>query len=57
MNNLEKYQCRICKLYYQDKEWAQKCQAWRAQNNSCNLTITKHALTQSKDNILKNKFL
>ena len=52
-NMKQKYQCTICKLYFKNKEWAQKCEDWCAQNKSCNLAITKKALKQSKDNLTK----
>ena len=39
------YQCEECKFLYKDKNWAEKCQAWCKENNSCNLEITKHAVT------------
>ena len=38
------YQCEECKFLYEDKNWAEKCQAWCKENNSCNLEITKHAV-------------
>ncbi len=38
------YQCEECKLLYEDRSWAQKCQVWCKENNSCNLEITKHAI-------------
>ena len=37
------YQCEKCKFVYEDKNWAEKCEAWCKENNSCNLEITKHA--------------
>lgn len=37
------YVCEECGFAYEEKEWAQKCQQWCGQNNSCNLEITQHA--------------
>jgi len=31
-------------LEYQEKEWAEKCEAWCKEHKSCNLKITKHAI-------------
>ena len=38
------YVCEACGFAYEQKEWAQKCQAWCQEYNSCNLEITQHAL-------------
>jgi hypothetical protein len=38
------YQCERCKLLYEYKEWAKKCEDWCKENNSCNIEITKHAM-------------
>lgn len=43
-NNHEVYQCEECKLWYREKEIAQKCQAWCKEHKSCNLEIIKHAI-------------
>jgi len=39
------YQCEECGFMYHDKEWAEKCQAWCAAHQSCNLEIIQHAIT------------
>ena len=39
-----KFQCPVCKLWYAEKEWAERCQAWCLEHQSCNLEITKHAI-------------
>ncbi|MCL4374046.1 MAG: hypothetical protein M1360_04365 [Candidatus Marsarchaeota archaeon] len=33
------YFCEICKLNYNTKELAEKCQAWCSTHDSCNLGI------------------
>lgn len=38
------YQCPECGLYYKEKEWAEKCEAWCRKYKSCNLEIIKHAI-------------
>lgn len=38
------YKCPECGLEYEDKQWADKCQAWCSQYKSCNLEIIKHAI-------------
>ncbi len=38
------YQCEDCKLLYEDRIWAQKCEKWCKKTNSCNLEITNHAI-------------
>jgi len=42
------FQCEECKLHYQEKNWAEKCEAWCKQHNSCNLKITKHSIEAEK---------
>lgn len=37
------YQCEECGLKYENKEIAEKCQAWCKEHKSCNLEIIKHA--------------
>ena len=44
MKNKTYYKCRICKLKYRKKEFADKCERWCRENNSCNLEITKHSI-------------
>ncbi len=46
--NGEFYQCEECDLLYRDKSWAQKCEGWCRENNSCNLNITKYAIKNLK---------
>lgn len=40
----EYYQCSECGMQYEDKEWAEKCEAWCKEHHSCNLEIIKHAV-------------
>ena len=42
------YQCNDCKLLYEDKKWAEKCEAWCLANHACNLEITKHRIKTTK---------
>jgi len=37
------YQCEECGLYYAQKDWAEKCEAWCKEHHSCNLDIIAHA--------------
>lgn len=37
------YQCEECGFHYINKEWAEKCETWCKENQSCNLEITSHA--------------
>ncbi len=43
-DNVTLYICEACDLAYEQKEWAQKCQQWCEQYQSCNLGITRHAV-------------
>jgi len=42
-NNEELYQCEECGFHYEDREWAEKCEAWCREHKSCNIEITAHA--------------
>ena len=37
------YQCPECGFHYEDREWAEKCEAWCREHKSCNIEITAHA--------------
>ena len=37
------YKCPECGLEYEEKSWAEKCEAWCGEHKSCNLEITSHA--------------
>ncbi|MBS3136108.1 hypothetical protein J4401_04060 [Candidatus Woesearchaeota archaeon] len=39
-----KHQCEECKLWYRDKSWAKKCEAWCKKHQSCNIEITSYAI-------------
>ncbi len=38
------YVCEECGFVYEQKEWAEKCQQWCQQHQSCNLEITQHGI-------------
>lgn len=40
----EGYICEDCKLAYEERLWAGKCEKWCRAHHSCNLAITRHAL-------------
>ena len=41
------FRCSICGFDYADKLYADKCRKWCTKYKSCNLGITKHAVTVS----------
>ncbi len=43
-NNKTLHACEECNFLYEEKEWAEKCQQWCQQHQSCNLEITQHAV-------------
>ncbi|MDP3794862.1 MAG: hypothetical protein Q8R13_02965 [bacterium] len=45
-DNKELHQCEECGFRYEDKEWAEKCEAWCKEHQSCNIEITAHAIPQ-----------
>lgn len=46
------YQCPECKLWYEEKEWAEKCEAWCKEHKSCNIEITSHAVENNHSKLL-----
>jgi hypothetical protein len=38
------WMCEECKLKYEDKSLAERCEAWCKEHKSCNLEIMKHAV-------------
>ena len=42
-NNKTYYQCEECGFKYEEKEWAEKCEVWCKEHQSCNLEIIEHA--------------
>ena len=47
--NKELHQCEECGFQYGEKEWAEKCEAWCKEHQSCNLEITAHAIPQNEE--------
>ena len=43
------YMCEECNFYYEDKEWADKCEDFCKEHKSCSIEITKHALQLPKN--------
>jgi hypothetical protein len=41
-NERKLHQCEECGFRYEDKEWAEKCEAWCKEHQSCNIEITAH---------------
>ena len=46
-NNKDLYQCEACGYQYEEKEWADKCEAWCNKHHSCNLKITANGIPPS----------
>ena len=38
------YVCKECGLAYEEREWAEKCQQWCKEHQSCNLEIIEHSV-------------
>jgi len=45
------YYCKYCKLVFADKTWAEKCEEWCKDNQSCNMGITKHSIKKTLEQI------
>lgn len=44
------YTCKECGFIYESKEWAQKCEDWCKEKQSCNLDIIKHGHAPKENN-------
>lgn len=44
--NNKVHQCEDCKLMYNDKKNAEKCEKWCLKHHSCNIKITKYAINK-----------
>ena len=42
------YVCEECGFAYEDRDWAEKCEAWCREKHSCNIEITKHSVKGKK---------
>jgi hypothetical protein len=38
------YVCEACGFLYEQKRWAQKCQEWDEEHQTCNLEIIQHGV-------------
>jgi len=38
------HQCQACGYQHEEKEWAEKCEAWCKEYHRCNLDIIKHGV-------------
>ena len=47
----EHYYCEECKLVFEDKNWAEKCEEWCKENNSCNMQVTSHSIKKTLEDI------
>ena len=43
------YVCEECGYTYKEQDWAEKCQQWCRQRQSCNLEITQHGTPPETD--------
>ena len=45
------YYCEDCKLVYESIDWAEKCEDWCRENNSCNVEITSHSIKKTLEDL------
>ncbi len=38
------YICEECEFAYKERGWAQKCEDWCKERNSCSMEITRHSV-------------
>ena len=54
-NKNETHMCPVCGYRYEDKAWAERCEAWCREHKSCNLDIIAHGLPAAAGEALSNK--
>jgi len=42
------YICEECGFGYKNRKWAEKCELWCKEKKSCNIEITKYAMSEVK---------
>ncbi len=45
------YYCEYCKLVFTNKMWAEKCEKWCKDNQSCNIEITRHSIKKTLEQL------
>lgn len=45
----ETYSCSECGFEYEEKQWADACEAWCREHHSCNLEIIAHGTPPGTD--------
>lgn len=45
----ELHECEECGYQYERREWAEKCEAWCKEHQSCNIEITAHGMPPETD--------
>jgi len=55
VENKKYYFCPICKLAYveNEKTYAERCQTWCEQHDSCNIEITNHSMKKTIDKLIE----
>jgi len=48
------FYCEDCKLVYDSRDWAVKCEDWCRENDSCNIEITGHSIKKTLDGLIEN---
>lgn len=43
---MPEFECKVCKLKYQDKVTAEQCQKWCSTHSSCNFHIASQAINK-----------
>ncbi len=48
------YYCEECDLVYGEMSWAEKCEDWCEDNNSCNISITQHSIKKIRKDLMQD---
>lgn len=54
-NDNKYFQCEECGFKYLEKEWAEKCEAWCKEHNSCNLEIIRNSVQPDNSSFISDE--
>jgi len=49
--NKQIYQCEECGFRYEEQSWAEKCEAWCKEHQSCNIEITSYGIPPKQEGV------
>jgi len=48
---VDHHYCEDCELVYESRDWAERCEAWCRENDTCNIEITRHSIKKTLEDL------